>query len=124
MLPCVDAVHSLSDIIADAMTVLTVKKSRQDPNDLYPFSFILLFYIIRYGHGKVEALGAMGIACFLIGTAGMIGWDSYLALKDILVNEVVKDYAFSSNILTYLVTLLILINFPEWSWCIDIFNYC
>ena len=66
----------------------------------------------------------MGIACFLIGTAGMIGWDAYLALKDILVNEVVKDYAFSSNILTYLVTLLILINFLEWSWCIDIFNYC
>lgn len=124
MLPCVDAVHSLSDIIADAMTVLTVKKSRQDPNDLYPFSFILLFYIIRYGHGKVEALGAMGIACFLIGTAGMIGWDSYLALKDILVNEVIKDYAFSSSILTYIVTLVIMIDFLEWTWCITLFNHC
>jgi len=32
----VDAVHSLSDLIADAMTLLTVKKSRQNPNDLYP----------------------------------------------------------------------------------------
>ena len=106
------------------MTVLTVKKSRQDPNDLYPFSFILLFYIIRYGHGKVEALGAMGIACFLIGTAGMIGWDSYLALKDILVNEVIKDYAFSSSILTYIVTLVIMIDFLEWTWCITLFNHC
>ena len=32
----VDAVHSLSDLIADGMTLLTVRKSRQDPNDLYP----------------------------------------------------------------------------------------
>ncbi|CBK21346.2 Cation efflux protein [Blastocystis hominis] len=85
-----DAVHSLSDLIADGMTLLTVRKSRQDPNDLYP-----------YGHGKVEALGAMGIACFLVGTALLIGWDSYLALKDILVNGVVNDYGASSDLLTY-----------------------
>lgn len=57
----------------------------------------------RYGHGKVEALGAMGIAIFLIGTAGMIGWDSYLALKDILANGLVHDYGAESNFLTYLV---------------------
>lgn len=32
----VDAVHSLSDLIADGMALITVKKSRQDPDPLYP----------------------------------------------------------------------------------------
>ena len=32
----VDAVHSLSDLIADGMALATVKKSRQDPDSLYP----------------------------------------------------------------------------------------
>lgn len=100
----VDAVHSLSDIIADGMTLLTVKKSRQDPSDLYPL--ISHFSLInRYGHGKVEAIGAMGIACFLMATAGMIGWDSYLALKDIMMNQVVNDYANGTNMLAYLVMI-------------------
>ncbi|KAK8796147.1 hypothetical protein WA171_004109 [Blastocystis sp. BT1] len=85
-----DAVHSLSDLIADGMALITVKKSRQDPDLLYP-----------YGHGKVEALGSMGIALFLMGTAVMIGWDSYLALQDVLVNQTVNDYAASQNIWTY-----------------------
>lgn len=98
----VDAVHSLSDLIADGMTLLTVKKSRQDPNDLYPF-FHLHGLTASYGHGKVEALGAMGIACFLVGTSLLIGWDSYLALKDILVNGVVNDYGASKDLLTYFV---------------------
>lgn len=45
----------------------------------------------------------MGIAFFLMGTAVMIGWDSYIALQDILANHVVNDYGASSNIYTYLV---------------------
>lgn len=57
----------------------------------------------RYGHGKMEALGAMGIALFLMGTAVMIGWDSYIALQDILANNVVNDYGASNNFYTYLV---------------------
>lgn len=40
----IDAVHSLSDIIADGMTLLTVKKSRQDPCDLYPLIITFLPY--------------------------------------------------------------------------------
>ena len=51
----------------------------------------------------MEALGAMGIALFLMGTAVMIGWDSYIALQDILANNVVNDYGASSNLYTYLV---------------------
>ena len=35
-----DAVHSMSDLVADALTLLTVKKSREDPTDLYPFAFL------------------------------------------------------------------------------------
>ena len=36
-----DAVHSLSDIIADGMALVTVKKSRQDPDSLYPYPLSL-----------------------------------------------------------------------------------
>ena len=46
----------------------------------------------------------MCIACFLLGTSIMIGWDSYLALKDILVNNIVNDYTASGNLLTYFVS--------------------
>ena len=45
----------------------------------------------------------MGIAFFLMGTAVMIGWDSYIALQDILSNNIVNDYGASSNLYTYLV---------------------
>lgn len=111
----IDAVHSLSDLIADGMTLLTVKKSRQDPNDLYPF-FHLHGLTASYGHGKVEALGAMGIACFLVGTSLLIGWDSYLALKDILVNGIVNDYGASNDLLTYFVCFFVLHSCTERSW--------
>ena len=65
----------------------------------------------RYGHGKVEALGSMGIALFLMGTAVMIGWDSYLALQDVLVNQTVNDYAASQNIWTYVVGIVVSLHF-------------
>ena len=82
------------------MTLLTVKKSRQDPNPLYPLPCHSLFSD-RYGHGKVEALGAMGIACFLLATSVMIGWDSFQAFQDIFVNHKINDYATSGSMLTY-----------------------
>ena len=47
----------------------------------------------------------MGIACFLIGTSLMIGWDSYQSLQDILVNHTVKDYNASGSLLTYWVRI-------------------
>ena len=72
------------------MALVTVTKSRQDPDSLYPYPL---------------SLGAMGIALFLMGTAVMIGWDSYIALQDILANNVVNDYGASSNLYTYLVGL-------------------
>lgn len=66
---------------------------------------------VRYGHGKVEALGSMGIALFLMGTAVMIGWDSYLALQDVLVNQTVNDYAVSRDIWTYVVGIVFSLHF-------------
>lgn len=32
------------------------------------------FAIVDSGHGKFETLGALGISCMLLGTAGGIGW--------------------------------------------------
>ena len=105
----VDAVHSLSDLIADGMALITVKKSRQDPDPLYPQENTSHLKS-SYGHGKVEALGSMGIALFLMGTAVMIGWDSYLALQDVLVNQTVNDYGASQDIWTYVVGIILSIH--------------
>lgn len=85
------------------MALITVKKSRQDPDLLYPLQYSCCMNY-RYGHGKVEALGSMGIALFLMGTAVMIGWDSYIALQDVLVNQTINDYAASRDIWTYIVS--------------------
>ena len=45
----------------------------------------------------MEALGAMGIACFLLATSVMIGWDSFQALQDILSPEGVSPVGEKSN---------------------------
>lgn len=52
----------------------------------------------------------MGIALFLMGTAVMIGWDSYLALQDVLVNQTVNDYGASQDIWTYVVGIILSIH--------------
>ena len=52
----------------------------------------------------------MGIALFLMGTAVMIGWDSYLALQDVLVNQTVNYYGASQDIWTYVVGIILSIH--------------
>lgn len=72
-----DAIHSLSDLIGDGITFLSVQHSRKPPTPVYP-----------YGYGRIETIGAMGISFFLIGTACVIGWDSW---------KVLSHYLFSSE---------------------------
>ncbi len=49
-----DAFHSLSDMISDAVAMVALKVARRPPNPVYP-----------YGHGKFEALGALGVSSLL-----------------------------------------------------------
>ncbi|KAK9471014.1 uncharacterized protein V1510DRAFT_421397 [Dipodascopsis tothii] len=50
-----DAVHALSDLLADFLTLGTVSIALQRPSALWP-----------RGYGKIEALGSLGVAAMLI----------------------------------------------------------
>lgn len=56
-----DAVHALTDLVSDFMTLATVSWSLRPPSDRFPA-----------GYGKVESLGALGVSGLLLfGGVGM-----------------------------------------------------
>ena len=54
-----DAFHSLSDMVSDAVAMVALKVARRPPNPLHP-----------YGHGKFEAVGALGVSTMLMAAGG------------------------------------------------------
>ena len=54
-----DAAHSLSDLVSDAVTLMTLKVSRLPPDSKHPF-----------GYGRYESVGALCVSSILIATAG------------------------------------------------------
>ncbi|XP_059659527.1 metal tolerance protein 2 [Cornus florida] len=58
-----DAAHSLSDVVLSGVALLSFKAARVPKDKEHP-----------YGHGKFETLGALGISCMLLATAGGIAW--------------------------------------------------
>ena len=64
-----DAVHSLSDLVSDSVTVLAVRLSRAPPDDDHP-----------YGHGRYETVGALTVSGLVALSGGAIGVHSYEAL--------------------------------------------
>ncbi|KAL8167749.1 hypothetical protein V2J09_009248 [Rumex salicifolius] len=58
-----DAAHSLSDVVLSGVALVSFKAARVPKDKEHP-----------YGHGKFETLGALGISCMLVATAGGIGW--------------------------------------------------
>ncbi|KAL6214626.1 hypothetical protein ACLB2K_014058 [Fragaria x ananassa] len=58
-----DAAHSVSDVVLSSIALLSFKVAKAPRDKEHP-----------YGHGKFETLGALGISCMLLGTAGGIGW--------------------------------------------------
>jgi hypothetical protein len=54
-----DAFHSLSDMVSDAVAMVALKVARRPPNPLHP-----------YGHGKFEAIGALGVSTMLMVAGG------------------------------------------------------
>ncbi|KAJ1444483.1 cation efflux family-domain-containing protein [Pelagophyceae sp. CCMP2097] len=57
-----DAAHSLSDVASDGVTFVVYTTARQPPDVGHP-----------WGHGKLEALGALGVGALLCVTAAGVG---------------------------------------------------
>eukprot|EP00127_Corallochytrium_limacisporum_P003286 Clim_evm135s147 gene=Clim_evmTU135s147 len=64
-----DGVHSLTDLISDGVTLACVGISRKKADRHYP-----------YGYGRIETVGAVGVATFLLSAGVGIGYSSYESL--------------------------------------------
>ncbi|AMD21397.1 HER118Wp [Eremothecium sinecaudum] len=64
-----DAVHALSDLVSDLMTLYAVSFANKKPSNDYP-----------YGHGKIETLGSLAVSSILTMAGLSIGWSSLCAL--------------------------------------------
>ena len=60
-----DAVHSLSDIVADLVALATLRVSRLPADRMHP-----------YGHGKYEPIGALCVSSMLVAAGGGLVWHS------------------------------------------------
>ena len=66
-----DAVHSLSDIVADLVALATLRVSRMPANRQHP-----------YGHGKYEPIGALCVSSMLVGAGGGLAWHSLVLIQN------------------------------------------
>ncbi|MGB0467689.1 MAG: cation diffusion facilitator family transporter [Pontibacterium sp.] len=61
----VDGVHSLSDLVTDAMVIVVLRISHQAPDEDHP-----------WGHGRFETVGTVVLGCVLIAVAGAMAYES------------------------------------------------
>ncbi|CAG60115.1 MMT2 [Nakaseomyces glabratus] len=64
-----DAIHALSDMVADFLTLFSVDLASNKPSQKYP-----------YGYGKVETVGSLAVSTILAMAGLSIGWTSICAL--------------------------------------------
>lgn len=64
-----DAIHSLTDLVSDIMTLATVGWSLKSPSERFPS-----------GYGKVESLGSLGVSGILLTGGFLMGWTALIAL--------------------------------------------
>lgn len=94
-----DGIHSLSDLLSDALVLFAARHAMNDPDEEHP-----------YGHGRYETAATMGLGAFLILVGLGIVWDAgerlfqpeellhphsitlYVALFSILVKEGLYHY--------------------------------
>jgi cation diffusion facilitator family transporter len=95
----VDGIHSVSDLLTDALVWFAGRHASQAPDEEHP-----------YGHGRYETLATLLLGAFLLAVAVGLGWDSarrlfspeelvvpgslalYVAGASILVNEALFWY--------------------------------
>ena len=66
-----DAVHSLSDLVSDGVSLWALHRARRPPDKYYP-----------YGHGKFEAVGSACVGGLLVAAGGGIGIHAIHAAVD------------------------------------------
>jgi hypothetical protein len=64
-----DAIHSLTDLVSDCLTLATVGWSLKPPSERFPS-----------GYGKIESLGALGVSGILLAGGFLMGWSALIAL--------------------------------------------
>ncbi len=64
-----DAIHSLTDLVSDVMTLATVSLALKPPSEKFPS-----------GYGKVESLGSLGVSGILLAGGFFMGWTAILTL--------------------------------------------
>lgn len=65
-----DAVHALTDLVSDIMTLATISWSIRPATSNFPM-----------GYGKIESLGALAVSCILLGGGIGIGLQAVMALS-------------------------------------------
>ena len=60
-----DGVHSLSDLLTDAMVVVILRLSHQAPDENHP-----------WGHARFETVGTVALGIILVAVAGAMAYDS------------------------------------------------
>ncbi|MES9869185.1 MAG: cation diffusion facilitator family transporter [Sedimenticola sp.] len=94
-----DGIHSLSDLLSDALVYFAAKHAHQAPDEDHP-----------YGHGRFETAATMGLGIILLLVAAGIGWDAahrlfepdellqpttlaiYVAILSVAVKELLYHY--------------------------------
>ncbi|CCD26663.1 cation diffusion facilitator family transporter NDAI_0I00940 [Naumovozyma dairenensis CBS 421] len=64
-----DAIHAVSDIICDLLTLFSVRLAASKPTPDYP-----------YGYGKIETIGSLTVSSILVMAGISIGWTSLCAI--------------------------------------------
>ncbi|KAF2721815.1 mitochondrial metal transporter 2 [Polychaeton citri CBS 116435] len=72
-----DAVHALTDLVSDIMTLATISYSLKPASTRFPF-----------GYGKIESLGALAVSGLLLSGGVMIGLQAIMALCQQLFPEI------------------------------------
>lgn len=64
-----DAIHALSDLVSDVMTLCTVSVANKKPTALFP-----------NGYGRIESIGAFGVSSMLLFAGASMGWSSLMEI--------------------------------------------
>ncbi|XP_030451715.2 metal tolerance protein 2 isoform X1 [Syzygium oleosum] len=84
-----DAAHSASDVVLSGVALWSYKAANVPKDKDHP-----------YGHGKFETLGALGISCMLLATAGGIAWHALDLLLGLLSTtpEIVNHFVLNEHV--------------------------
>lgn len=71
-----DAIHAISDLVSDFLTLATVSVASSPPSKYFP-----------NGYGKIETLGALGVSALLLLAGVSVGWSGLISLTQQLFGD-------------------------------------